>query len=195
MKSNKTLIGTGVLTAIASSLCCITPLIALFAGTSSLATTFTNLESYRPYFIGFTIFLLGFAWYQKLKPIKKNDCNCEVVEKKTFLQSKAFLGIMTVFAILLLAFPYYSYQFLPKTKTNSIVTKNAKIQKTEFTIEGMTCKSCEQIVDSEINKLSGILDTEISFENKKAIISFDSSVTSLKEVKDAILATGYTIKK
>ena len=68
MKTDKKLIGAGLLTAIAASLCCITPVLALVAGTSGLASTFSWLEPFRPYFIGLTILVLGFAWYQKLKP-------------------------------------------------------------------------------------------------------------------------------
>ena len=70
MVTDGKLIGTGLLTAIAASLCCITPVLALIAGTSGLASTFSWLEPFRPYFIGLTILVLVFAWFQKLKPIK-----------------------------------------------------------------------------------------------------------------------------
>ena len=73
MKTDNKLIGAGLLTAIAASLCCITPVLALIAGTSGLASTFSWLEPFRPYFIGLTILVLAFAWYQKLKPQKKID--------------------------------------------------------------------------------------------------------------------------
>ena len=75
MKTDKKIIGAGLLTAIAASLCCITPVLALIAGTSGLASTFSWLEPFRPYFIGLTILVLGFAWYQKLKHKKQIDCN------------------------------------------------------------------------------------------------------------------------
>ena len=71
MKSGNKLIGVGVLTAMAASLCCITPILALFAGASGLGLAFSWLEPYRTYFIGLTILVLGFAWFQKLKPIKQ----------------------------------------------------------------------------------------------------------------------------
>ncbi|MEL0215875.1 MAG: mercuric transporter MerT family protein, partial [Burkholderiaceae bacterium] len=71
MKTDKKLIGAGLLTAFAASLCCITPVLALVAGTSGLASSFSWLEPARPYFIGLTILVLGFAWYQMLKPKKE----------------------------------------------------------------------------------------------------------------------------
>ena len=70
MKSGNKLIGVGILTAMAASLCCITPVLALIAGASGLGSTFSWLEPYRTYFIGLTILVLVFAWFQKLKPIK-----------------------------------------------------------------------------------------------------------------------------
>jgi len=94
MKTDKKLIGAGLLTAIAASLCCITPVLALVAGTSGLASTFSWLEPFRPYFIGLTILVLGFAWYQKLKPQEQIDCNCKTEEKPKFIQKKTFLGIV-----------------------------------------------------------------------------------------------------
>ena len=108
MKRENKLIGAGLLAAITASLCCITPVLALIAGTSGIASTFSWLEPFRPYLIGLTILVLGFAWYQKLKPQKEIDCECETDEKPKFIQSKKFLGIVTVFAIIMLAFPYYS---------------------------------------------------------------------------------------
>lgn len=103
MKSENKLIGAGLLTAITASLCCITPVLALIAGTSGIASTFSWIEPFRPYLIGLTILVLGFAWYQKLKPRKEIDCECETDEKPKFIQSKKFLGSVTVFAIVMLA--------------------------------------------------------------------------------------------
>lgn len=90
----------GILAAITASLCCITPVLAAFAGISGLASTFSWLEPARPYFIGATVLFLGFAWYQKLRRTKTDDidCDCETDNKPSFWQSKKFLGIITIAA-------------------------------------------------------------------------------------------------
>jgi len=191
-KENK-LIGAGLLTAIAASLCCITPVLALIAGTSGLASTFSWLELFRPYFIGLTILVLGFAWYQKFKPKKEIDCNCETDEKPKFIQSKKFLGIVTVFASLMLAFPYYAHIFYPKTEKQVIVVDKSNIQTVEFSIKGMTCTGCEEHVKHEVNKLLGILKSTASYENGNAIVEFDNSKTSITEIETAINGTGYSV--
>ena len=193
MKTDKKLIGAGLLTAIAASLCCITPVLALVAGTSGLASTFSWLEPARPYFIGLTILVLGFAWYQKLKSKKQIDCNCEKEEKPKFIQSKMFLGIVTAFAIVMLAFPYYAHIFYPKTEKQIIVVDKSNVQTVEFSISGMTCASCEEHVNHEVNKLSGIIKSTASFENENAIVEFDNSKTNIAEIEKAINGTGYSV--
>ena len=193
MKTDNKLIGTGIFTAIAASLCCITPILALIAGTSGLASTFSWLETFRPYFIGLTILVLGFAWYQKLKPKKQIDCNCDTEEKPKSIQSKMFLGIVTVFAIVMLAFPYYSSIFYPKTEKQIIVVDKSNVQKAEFTISGMTCTSCEANVNHEVNKLTGIINSTTSYDNGKTVVAFDNSKTNIAEIEKAINSTGYSV--
>jgi mercuric ion transport protein len=193
MKTDKKLMGAGLLTAIAASLCCITPVLAIVAGTSGLASNFSWLEPARPYFIGLTILVLGFAWYQKLKPKKQIDCNCETEEKPKFIQSKMFLGIVTALAILMLAFPYYANIFYLKTEKQIIVIDKSNVQTVEFSISGMTCASCEEHVNHEVNKLLGIIKSTVSYEKGNTIVEFDNSKTSIAEIEKAINGTGYSV--
>lgn len=193
MKSNKKLIGAGLLTAIVASFCCIIPVLALIAGASGLASTFSGLEPIRPYFVCLTGVLIGFAWYQRLKPKKQMDCNCETVEKPKFIQSKTFLGIVTVSAGLILAFPYYAHIFYPKTEKQVIVVDKSNIQTVEFSISGMTCTSCEKHIAHEVDKFVGITKSTVSYENESAIVEFDNSKTNSTEIEKGINRTGYLV--
>lgn len=202
-KSSNGLVGTGIVTAIAASLCCITPVLALIAGASGAASTFSWIEPARPYLIGITIIVLGFAWYQKLKPRSKEeiDCACEDDdlsrtsgrEKPSFWQSKKFLAIVTVFAGLMLAFPLYADVFYPKQDRQVIVVDQQNVQTATFSVSGMTCTGCEEHVSHEVNKLDGIVGVKASYENENAIIQFDSSKTSVGEIEKAINSTGYKV--
>jgi copper chaperone CopZ len=193
MNKNKKIIGTGILTAIASSLCCITPVLALLSGTSGIASSFSWLEPFRSYLIGFTILVLGFAWYQKLKPKKEMDCDCETDEKPPFIQSKLFLGIVTIFAIVMTAFPYYSSVFYPKSEKEIIVVDKANIQTINLEIKGMTCTSCEKHINHSVNQLNGIVNIKSSYENGNAEIEFDNSKTTIEEIEKAVNSTGYSV--
>ncbi len=193
MGIDKKLIGAGLLAAIAASLCCITPVLALVAGASGIASTFSWLEPARPYFIGLTVLVLGFAWYQKLKPKKPMDCNCETEEKPKFIHSRMFLGIATVFSIVMLAFPYYAQIFYPKNEKHIIIDDKSNVQIVEFSIKGMTCTGCEEHINYEVNKLPGVIKSAASYENGSAIVEFDNSKTSIAEIEETINRTGYLV--
>ena len=193
MKSNNKIAGMGLLTAIAASLCCITPIIALIAGTSGMASVFSWMEPARPTLIGFTILALGFSWVQKLKPSKEVDCDCDPEEKTQFLQTKLFLGIMTVFAALMLSFPYYSHVFHSNDGQSMMVISPDNLTKIEFEIDGMTCENCEKHVTHEIRLLEGIGRTEVSYSLGNAIVEFDKTATDMKEIEEAINSTGYHV--
>lgn len=193
MEKSIRFLGASILSAITASLCCITPVLALIAGTSGVASTFSWIEPFRPYLIVLTLLALGFAWYQKLKPEKEIDCECETDEKPNFIQSKNFLGVVTVFAIVMLAFPYYSSIFYPNSEKQIGVVDKSNFKTTEFKISGMTCISCEAHVNHEVNKLNGIVNSKTSYENGNAIIEFDKTKTNELEIENAINATGYKV--
>lgn len=190
--------GIGVLAAIAASLCCITPVLALIAGISGIASSFTWLEPARPYFIGVTGLVLGFAWYQKLRP-KPDDIDCECDEdgvpiKSSFWQSRSFLGIVTVFAALMLAFPYYTDAFFPETESTAVVASEANIIFAEFEIEGMTCTGCEHGVNFALKEQAGVIAAQASYENGTATVEFDKSKVDVKTLADAVTKqTGYSV--
>ncbi|MCF6184387.1 MAG: mercuric transport protein MerTP [Bacteroidales bacterium] len=191
MQKDKKLISVGLLTAIASSLCCITPILALISGTSGIASTFSWTEPFRPYLIVITILVLAFAWYQKLKPKKEIKCDCEVDEKPKFMQTKLFLGLVTGFAVVMLAFPYYSSIFYSNNNQTEIITEKANIQTVEVGIEGMTCDACQNHINHAVNELPGIIKVTSSYQNANAVIEFDKTKTNLTEIKKSINSTGY----
>lgn len=206
MKSQKTskgLIGAGVISAIAASLCCITPVLALIAGSSGVASAFSWLEPARPYLIVLTLLVLGFAWYQKLKQKKVDmECVCEENDlpdgkagKPSFWQSKTFLGIVTVFAILMLVFPYYSHIFYPKTETKVIVVDPNNIVQANFDIEAMTCQGCEEHIKNAVAQLPGFIEATADHTTGKAIVKFDKSRSTMEQVIEAINETGYKVTK
>ena len=197
LKLSGTFTGAGILSAIAASLCCITPVIALLAGSSSIAANFSWIEPARPYLMGLSIAVLAFAWYHKLKPAatKGIDCNCDTTKKTSFLQSKSFLAIVTVFALLMMTFPLYAKIFYPKPKLQSTtVAVVDNRQQVKFTIQGMSCESCETEVNNEIAKVNGVLAYQTSYATHSSVVSFDKSKVDVKAIETAISKTGYKVK-
>ena len=197
LKSSGTFTSAGVLSAIAASLCCITPVVALLAGSSSIAANFAWIEPARPYLIGLSIAVLALAWYLKLKLAKTDDmdCNCETTKKASFLQTKTFLGIITVFAILMMAFPLYAKVFYPnpKVQASTLAVIDNK-QQVKFTIQGMTCEGCEEHVNNELSKVSGVIAYKTSYATRSSLVTFDKSKVDVKTIEAAINKTGYKVK-
>jgi mercuric ion transport protein len=198
IKSSGAFTSAGVLSAIAASLCCITPVIALVAGSSSIAANFSWIEPARPYLIGLSVAVLALAWYVKLKPSKSidMDCNCEQIKKTSFLQSKTFLSIVTVFAILMMTFPVYAKAFYPKPEIQAAaVAVASNKQQVNFTIQGMTCEGCEEHVNTQLSKVAGVLSYKTSYALKNSLVTFDKSKVDVKTIEAAINKTGYTVKE
>ncbi|MFT4831770.1 MAG: mercuric ion transport protein [Psychroserpens sp.] len=193
MSSEKKLVSTTIITAIAASLCCITPVLALIAGTSGIASTFSWIEPFRPYLIALTILVLAVAWCQKLKTKnQKIDCGCED-EKPKFINSKKFLLVITLFAGLMLAFPYYTQLFYPNTNREVVYVTESNIDNVEYSIKGMTCSGCEVHIESEVNKLDGIIEVKANHEKGNTVVTYDKTKVTNQEIEDAVGKTGYII--
>lgn len=195
--ADKALIGSGVLAALASSLCCITPLLSVLAGISGGASLFSWLEPLRPYLIGLTVAVLGYAWYVHLKPRKMTDqCGCAAEHvKKGFFQSKKFLFIITLLSSLLITYPYYSSIFFPvNTDNTTVITDKSDIVHIRLDIEGMTCTGCEQSVKHALLEKNGVLEASSSYKEGIADIKFDKNLVVIEELSEAVVqATGYKV--
>ncbi len=190
-KSNKKLLGAGIFAAIAASLCCIAPLLALIAGVSGFASAFTWLEPLRPYLIVLTVVTLGYAWYQKLKSKEEIECDCETDEKPSFLQSKKILGIVTVFAILMLAFPYYNSAVFSSKQDMSEV-QQVELTTVNLQVSGMTCQGCEVNV-TNYAEAAGSESVEANYTTGKTTIKYDKSITNIDSIVTSIETLGYKV--
>ena len=188
-----------MLAAIVASMCCITPVFSLLAGLSGIAATFSWMEPFRPYLITITVGILGFAWYQKVKPNTKEEiqCACEEDEKPSFWQSRNFLSLVTAFAALMLAFPSYSHIFYPSTNhqtpSSYLPQDTAKIDKIVLTVKGMTCAGCESHIQHEVAKMIGVKSVQASYANGTTTVEYFRSKLEYDDVVSAINKTGYLV--
>lgn len=195
-KSTGSFLSMGVLSAVAASLCCITPVISLVAGSSSLATNVSWMQPARPFLVVFTLAALLLAWYFKLRTAKAtvDDCGCEVAQRTPFLHSKLFLSLVTVLALMMLAFPVYSKVFYPSSATqDAVVGMQSDLQTAVFAIKGMTCAGCEPHVNGEVSKLKGVVEVKTSYAKGTSVVRYETKQVTLAQIKAAIAKTGYEI--
>ena len=121
------------------------------------------------------------------------ECNCET-NKIAFWQTKAFLGIVTGIALVLLAFPAYSKWLYQDKNQASVQSVQATTQQVAYvTIEGMTCQGCEHHIKQEVTKVKGVSAVDVSYQKGGATVRYDPKKTSLADIKKAIDATGYKV--
>ncbi len=99
-------LGAGaVLSALGASVCCILPVAVAFLGVGSAAVG-AKLEFLRPWLASLTLLFLAFAHYRAYKPV---ECapgeSCAVPANRH--RQRILLWVITVVAIVLMAFPYY----------------------------------------------------------------------------------------
>jgi len=192
LKHNNKLIGSGILLALGSSLCCIVPLLALLGTTGSTLSMFGWIAPLRPYLLMTTALILGIAFYRAHKPSPKDDCGCP--EKKSWLQSKRFLWIVTALAIGLATFPYYA-KFLQKKLPKQEMTLKSNVLQTVIQIQGMSCSSCEGHVNHALLERKGVLEVRTSYIRGESYVKFDSTQISMTQLASTIEhETGYKVK-
>lgn len=195
MSQNKKIaLGTGVVAAIASSLCCIAPLIAIIGGVSGGASSISWIEPLRPYLMGLSAVAIGYAFYKTYKKPKADDCSCEVPKKRSFLNSKGFLWTITLFSILMFTFPYYSHVFYGNTTNQNLTLMDGNLAQGVLTIDGMSCGGCEAHVNSALIDVEGIEHVEANYKSGTAFIKYYDGQVVLGTLDSILMEeTGYHI--
>lgn len=58
-------------------------------------------------------------------------------------------------------------------------------------VQNMTCAVCPITVKKALNKIAGVAKTEVSFERKEAVVTFDDTKTSVAALIRATTDAGY----
>jgi Cu+-exporting ATPase len=68
-----------------------------------------------------------------------------------------------------------------------------KVEKDKVTLnlEGMSCASCAANIERILNKTDGVISASVNFPLEKAIVEFDSSRVSVREIIAAVQGIGY----
>jgi mercuric ion binding protein len=113
-------------------------------------------------------------------------------------------------------FPYFTNQeFTMKTQAKTLVSTQAKklfaallltavitpawaaTQTVKLSVPGMTCAACPFTVKKALSKVEGVSKTDVTFEKREAVVTFDDSKTSVQKLMWATEEAGYlsTVKE
>lgn len=67
----------------------------------------------------------------------------------------------------------------------------AAMQTVTLSVPGMTCESCPITVKKALSKVDGVSKTDVSFEKRQAVVTFDDAKTSVQKLTKATENAGY----
>lgn len=191
--NEKTVFAGSIVAAFVASLCCLGPL--LFAGLGATAVAAgAKFEALRPYFLTLTgVFLAAGFYFVYRKP--RLQCEGEVCATPNISRwAKPGLWVETLVVVLLALFPVY-YGKLSPAKAALTNPGASPIATVELKIEGMFCEGCASSVRTSLVEVAGVASAQVSFDEKKARVSYDPSKTKLEQLIAAVEKLGYTASK
>jgi copper chaperone CopZ len=154
-----------------------------------MVSTFGWVAPLRPYLIGSSVLLLGYAWWLRLRPQKVDECGCEVAPRRGFLGSTTFLSVVTALAVVLTTFPLYASWFVPSKAP--MAQAAGQMTRAEIEVKGMTCTTCEMHVSAELQKVRGVVDAVAHYAEDRAVVTYDPSIVRIETIMSAVDSSGY----
>ena len=169
-----------------SSICCITPLVLLLLGIGNLSLAAT-MGAYRIYFIlaGLVFVSLSMAYHIRRK---MRYCGCsgiQILKQESRLIFTAFASFFIIFGLInFIVLPFVTAKITGKPE--GFAEKDSQLRQLELRIDGMTCDGCAVAIESALRNVNGVLQADVSYANGSAVIIYDPSLISLKEIVDSV---------
>jgi mercuric ion transport protein len=194
MEKEKLALGGSVFSAIAASLCCIGPLVAVIVGASGFAAAGLFAQS-RPLFLAIAALLLAAAWYLTYRHAKAGSCSTEgCPQNPVAKRSKVTPWLVTAFVIAIAVFPDYSgaaARLLVPAGASDSGSDQGKLATLQVNIPSMDCGACAVRIQAKLNKQDGVEAAQVDFATKAAVIHFDPGKLSPERVTALIDETGF----
>ncbi len=71
---------------------------------------------------------------------------------------------------------------------------STKLVTVKYAVEGMTCIGCENTVNFAVGEIEGVYEVTSSFNEKYAIVTYDTTKVTSELIEEAVNAKGYTFK-
>lgn len=191
-----------------ASACCWLPLLLLVAGISGAAVG-AAFERYRPILLVVTFGFLGAAFYMTYRPRiriagrlvaarKSGSCASECCGPTSGRKwtpqnmNRVMLWIVAAITLAFALFPNYAALLFKGGHRGSTLAKRGDSNAVFIAIEGMTCKACATVLQSELASSPGVASAEVSYEKKLAVLHLGKrSLPRIEEVLVRIKNAGY----
>ncbi len=219
----KVFLGGAVVAAVAASLCCILPVVAIAFGLGAFGIA-SVFESLRPYLLIVVFAALAFSFYRTY--FRREDCGegqaCSTKPIGRFNQIA--LWVATVAVIGIAAFPYYTGYIVsaldrqqppttefnqPKAVTenrieNTVIENNDETAVIEgesqsrktivIAVEGMTCEGCSSHLNIALKRIKGVISAEANYRKKNVKVVYNPKQVAVDRITQVIREAGYDPK-
>lgn len=152
-----------------------------------------RIITFWPFVVVLVLLLLAVLWYQNIKTMRKGRETGR--RRPAGLNPIVFLGIVTVFAVILLALPLYLNTLEEKMGKDPQAIEIAPENRMEtiFMVEGMTCTGCENAIIKRVSGLEGVKTVDADHVKMQTQVVYDKSKVSEDKIVEAIVDAGYTV--
>lgn len=179
----------GLLSALAASLCCIGPLVAVALGLGSFAAA-GWFEASRPIFLGVTVGLLVVAWVLAIRARRMQcaaDSSCATLPPKRWpLMLLCFCTLVVVGVAL---FPETARTVADRPRTASTAAVGGTVLRVR--IPSMDCAACAIGIEGTLRGVAGVRSAVVRYATKDAEIAYDPSIISQAALIARIDGTGF----
>jgi mercuric ion transport protein len=190
--------GGAVAAALASSLCCLGPLVAVGLGLGAFGAA---VEPLRPYLLVASAVALGFGFRQVYLRQRRacavdGACRSDRASRTTLI----VLFIAALATLALGAAPYAAGPLVAAfseakaasdqgaaAEASGVVTAKARLE-----VKGMTCVGCETTVRLALERTPGAVSASVRYARNEALVEYDPARTNPAALAEAIRReTGY----
>lgn len=100
----------------------------------------------------------------------------------------SLIGFVSIFMLLISVLPACNEELESDDSVHA-----EKFETVDIKVEGMTCTGCEKHITDAIMALDGINHAKLSHIEGNAIVEFDKSQTTKKDIVAAINGSGYKV--
>jgi mercuric ion transport protein len=163
-------------------------------GSPAADPTIQTILSFWPFIIALVLLLLVVLWYQYIQTRKRARKSPE--RRHTARPNQAlFLGIVTIFALIMLAMPWFLGGFedkIDKQQSEQMIDPENRVEIT-LEVEGMTCTGCEGLIMRRVGEIPGVESVLADHMKHEATIVFDKSMTDRQVLAKTIEEAGYKV--
>jgi periplasmic mercuric ion binding protein len=138
----------------------------------------TALEPYRPVFIGGALVAVVLAYRRIYRPVAVCAApQARSANKMIFWGGGIGRGSRRL--------PLHS-SFHCSTEKGTVMKKFVTLS-----VSGMTCADCASHVEKALQKIEGVEKTQVNYDKKEAVVTYDNAKTGVEALKKATDGAGY----